>query len=132
MLPKEPAAPLTPPAKLGTPVMFPGRRLEIPPWPVMYKLVGTGEPLTEAAEPPLGPLLPSEPAADVFAPGNGMISENPLVVSTKIPMLAIAGETRSSRMQSTKLGRNAKRLFILEDRKARSRIGDQSCPCQVD
>ncbi len=44
--------------------MFPGFRLEMPFWPVMYRLVGTGTPLTDAADPPLGPLLPSEPAAD--------------------------------------------------------------------
>jgi hypothetical protein len=115
MLPNAPPAPPNPPAKLGTPVMFPGRRLEMPPRPVMYKLVGTGTPLTEAADPLLGPLLPSEPAADTFAPGNGMINEKPLVVSTKMPMFAIAGETRSSSMQSSRLGRNAKRVFILDD-----------------
>ena len=67
MVPNAPPPPVAPPAKLGTPVMFPGRRLEMPFWPVIYRLVGTGTPLTEAAVPLLGPLLPSDPAADTFA-----------------------------------------------------------------
>jgi hypothetical protein len=73
-----------------------------------------GTPLTELALPELGPLLPSEPAADVFAPGNGVISANPLCVKMKIPRLGVAGSVRSSKIHSFKSGLNTNRLFSLE------------------
>ena len=61
--------PVAPPARLGTPVMLPGFKLEIPPVPVMYRLVGIAVPLTEAALPPPELLAPSEPAPELLAPG---------------------------------------------------------------
>lgn len=85
-----PIAPVGPPAKDAMPVRLPGRMLEIPPAPVTKKPDGTGAPLTLAAEPPLGPLLPNEPAPDELAPGKGVNSTNPLVVGTIVPKLAIA------------------------------------------
>jgi len=88
--------------------MLPGRRLEIPPLPVTYRPVGIGTPLTELAVPPLGPLLPSEPAADVLAPGNGVIKVNPLCVKMIIPRFGVARSDRCSRIQSLKSGRNFK------------------------
>jgi len=111
------ATPLEPAAaapRLGTPVMFPGFRLDSPLLPVMYRLIGIGTPLTGLADPPLGPPLPREPAADEFAPGNGVINERPLVVRMMIPKLAIAGRSRSSRTHSLKSGRKIKGLYILE------------------
>jgi hypothetical protein len=80
----------------------------------MYRLVGIGTPLTGLADPPLGPPEPSEPAADVFAPGNGVIKLSPLVVRMTIPKFAIAGRNRSSRTHSLKSGRKIKGLYILE------------------
>jgi hypothetical protein len=64
--------------------------LEIPPRPVTKNPDGTGAPLTLAAEPPLGPPLPNDPAPEELAPGNGVNSTSPLVVGTIVPKLAIA------------------------------------------
>src|SRR6516164_45675 len=61
----------------------------------------------------LGPeLLPSEPAAEFDAPGNGVIKVSPFVVKTMKPKLVIAGKIRSSSMQSNKFGFNSHRRFI--------------------
>ena len=79
-----------PPPMLGTPVMLPGRRLEIPPDPVMKRLVGIGKPLTELADPPPPPPLPKDPDADELAPGNGVTNDKPLVVRTMIPRFEFA------------------------------------------
>jgi hypothetical protein len=64
--------------------------LEIPPMPVTKKPDGMGLPLTLAAVPELPPLLPNDPAPEELAPGNGVSSTRPLVVSTIVPKLAIA------------------------------------------
>src|SRR5438046_7089172 len=69
-------------------------------------------PLTPAAVLLDPELLPSEPAAEFDAPGNGVIKASPLVVKTTTPRLAIAGATRSSSMQSNKLGFNRHCRFI--------------------
>ena len=70
LTPPEPVA-LAP--RLGTPVILPGLRLEMPFWPVIKRVVGIAAPLTELAL--LLPVLlaPSEPAPEVFAPGNPSI-----------------------------------------------------------
>ena len=109
-----------PPPMLGTPVILPGRRLEIPPAPVMKRLVGIGKPLTELADPPPPPPLPKDPDADELAPGNGVTNDKPLVVRTMIPRFEFAMSARSSRMQSFRLGRNIKWLFILNVHEVRS------------
>jgi len=83
--------------------------LEMPPAPVTKNADGIGAPLTLAAVPPLGPLLPNEPEPDELAPGNGVKSTNPLVVGTIMPRLAIANRYRSSSMHSFKSGRNIHR-----------------------
>jgi hypothetical protein len=114
MLPAEPLEVVVPPARLGTPVMLPGRRLEIPLDPVMKRLVGIGTPLTGAALPPPGPLLPNDPAPELFAPGNGVISAYPLDVRMMIPRLGVASSARSSRIHSVRSGRNLKPLFIFD------------------
>jgi hypothetical protein len=93
----------------------------------MYMNVGCGNPLTALALPPPPPLLPSEPEADELAPGNGVMSDNPLVVTTMIPRLAIAKSARSSSTQLAKSGRNIKRLFILAAR-ARPQSGIRWLP----
>jgi len=107
-------------ARLESPVMLPGRKLENPPLPVMKKLVGIGNPLTELALPPPPPLLPKEPAPEEFAPGNGVSNVRPLVVSTMSPRF-VAMSARSSRTQSFRLGRNIKRSFILNVQAIRAR-----------
>lgn len=101
-------------ARIGTPVIFPGRSDEIPYEPVMKRYVGTGTPLTLAAVPPPGPLvLPSEPEAELFAPGNGVIKIRPLVVRITVPKFVIAGRVRSSNTQSRRSGRSFRWLFIV-------------------
>jgi hypothetical protein len=56
----------------------------------------------------LGPeLLPSEPAAEFEAPGNGVTRASPLVVKTIRPRFVTAGEIRSSSKQSHKFGFNS-------------------------
>lgn len=100
-------------AVLGLPVMLPGFKLDIPPPPVMYRLVGIGKPLTEAELPPPELLAPSEPDAELLAPGNGVTMFNPLVVSRMIAKFEIDMRGRSSSMHSFRSGRNIKRLFIL-------------------
>ncbi len=112
--------------------MFPGLRLEIPPLPVMYRLVGIGTPLTELAELWLDPLLPNEPAADVFAPGNGVINVRPLVVRMMTPKFAIAGRSRSSRTHSLKSGRKIKGLYILEVPEIKLVAPSPLIGCQLD
>jgi len=101
-------------AKLAMPVRLPGRMLEIPPIPVTKNAAGMGFPLTLAAEPPLGPLLPKDPLPEEFAPGNGVSSTSPLVVGTIIPKLAIARRQRPSSMHSLRSGRNINRSFMLD------------------
>lgn len=94
-------------------MILPGFKLDIPPPPVMYRLVGIGKPLTEAELPPPELLDPSEPDAELLAPGNGVTSDSPLVVSKMMPKFAIAMRGRSSSKHSFRSGRNIKRLFIL-------------------
>ena len=127
----KPPAPAAPPAVLGLPVMLPGFKLEIPPPPVMYRLVGIGKPLTEAELPPPELLAPSEPDAELLAPGNGVTRFNPLVVSRMIPKFEIAIRGRSSSMHSFRSGRNIKRLFILNAHAKRS-TASPDCLCQAD
>jgi hypothetical protein len=105
-----PPVPVAPAARLGTPVILPGFKLEIPPVPVTYRLVGIATPLTEDALPP-PPTLNAAP--ELLAPGNASMSVRPLVVKMMTARFAMAGAMRSSNMHSTKFGRNAKRLFIL-------------------
>jgi hypothetical protein len=78
------AADVTVAAKAGIPVMLLGPTLEIPPEPVIENDVGIGAPLTPGAAP-----YPTD-----IAPGNGVISMYPLVVSTIVPRLATTGMTR--------------------------------------
>jgi hypothetical protein len=75
--------------------------------------VGTTAPLTLAAVPPVGPLAPREPAAELDAPGNGVTRENPLLVRTINPrLLSGAGTIRRSSMHSNKLGLSDQSRFI--------------------
>jgi hypothetical protein len=70
-------------------------------------LVGNAAPLTDAADE-----ATDVPLAELEAPGNGVVSVKPLVVSTMIPRLDIAGQIRSSRKQSIRLGLSAHSRFI--------------------
>jgi hypothetical protein len=66
--PVEPAGPPAP--RVGTPVMLPGKTLEMPPKPSMKNGVLIGVPLTLEAV--LGPGPSAEPEGETKAPGNGI------------------------------------------------------------
>ncbi len=106
--PVEPAGPPIP--RLGTPVMFPGSALEIPPPPRMKNGVLIGVPLTVGDE--AGPGQNAEPEGETKAPGKGISNMYPPVVNAMTPRLAMTGERRSSRTQRPRSGRNLRRGFI--------------------